>query len=610
LIRIEPGASGVRRPPRLVAVTGARRREEALVELTSDAQVMPRERCRVGGAMEGRSGLTAPSAGAKHPRPPNARRPNTDRRANARAGRRRPPRPRPAAARRRPRRRQTRTLTHCIAHLLATGRAAAWEILAVTFSVRAAGELRPRLSDLLGEQAARGVTAATFHSLCARILREHAAVFGRTDAYTIYDQGDLRRVIEWLLSDRQRAEIQQALAACGRPPAAEVEREISLAKSRLLTPTVYARAARHDAARLIAAVWRACDAELERSNAFSFDDLLACAVRLLAEHPHRLAHLRARWKWLLVDEMQDTNEAQAALLHLLAGPDGSLTCTGDDDQAIYRFRSAEPRNMLAFGERYAAHRQIVLARNFRSRAEIVEAAAACIAHNARRTPKALIAVRGAGGRVETHAFADELGEANWVAQTIADALAAGTPPGEVLVLARTGYAIGPVQSALAAAGIPHRVLGSLGLYERSEVKDALAYLTLLANPSDAQAFRRAVQSPRRGVGPAGADRVIAASTTPSPSTTGTSLSAANASASTRSATPTATSGTQSSPPNARSAASTGRTTSAKRARSGSAWTRSSSPSPSSCRASGSPSPSSAALSSRSRRRSNGASSAT
>src|ERR1700729_4285849 len=201
---------------------------------------------------------------------------------------------------------KTRTLIYRIARLLATAAAQPWEILAVTFSVRAAGELRLRLADLLGERVARGVTTATFHSICARMLREHAGVFGRTDAYTVYDQADVRRVIEWLLSDQQRGQIQQALADHGRPAAAEVLAEISLAKNRLLSPDSYEQAARHTAAPLIATVWRGAEVELQRSNSFDFDDLLVYTVRLLAEHPHRLAFYRQRWRWVVVDEYQDT----------------------------------------------------------------------------------------------------------------------------------------------------------------------------------------------------------------------------------------------------------------------------------------------------------------
>jgi DNA helicase II / ATP-dependent DNA helicase PcrA len=337
---------------------------------------------------------------------------------------------------------KTRTLTHRAAYLLASGRAQPWEILAVTFSVRAAGELRLRLADLFGETVARGVTAATFHSVCARLLREHATV-------------------------------------------------------------------EHPAAPLIAAVWRESDIELRRSNSFEFDDLLACAVRLLSEHPHRLTWLRERWRWLLADEFQDTSHAQATLVDLLAGPDGNLCVCGDDDQLIHGWRHADPRQLLCFDDRHPTHARIVLGRNFRSRAEILDAAARCVSHNERRAPKALIAMRGPGGHVRVRAFANEYHEANWVAAGSADALAAGIPPTEILALARTGYATEPLQRALAHAGIAHRVLGSLGLYERAEVRDALAYLTLIQNPADAQALRRAVGSPRRGIGAATVSRLVA-----------------------------------------------------------------------------------------------------
>src|SRR3954468_23654767 len=200
---------------------------------------------------------------------------------------------------------KTKTLTHRAARLLATNQAQPWEILAVTFSVRAAGELRLRLADLLGEEQARGVTAATFHAVCARMLREHGELFGRTDTYTVYDQADVRKVIEWLLSDAQRGAIQAALTDSAQPASAELLAEISLAKNRLLSPDSYERA--RPGGALVAAVWRELEGELRRSNAFDFDDLLVCAVRLLVEQPHRLTFYRQRWRWLLVDEFQDTS---------------------------------------------------------------------------------------------------------------------------------------------------------------------------------------------------------------------------------------------------------------------------------------------------------------
>jgi DNA helicase-2/ATP-dependent DNA helicase PcrA len=404
---------------------------------------------------------------------------------------------------------KTRTLIHRIAWLLTCGLARPWEILAVTFSVRAAGELRLRLADLLGEHVAAAVTAATFHSVCARMLREDAALFYRTEDYTIYDQADMRHVIEWLLSDSQRGAIQAALTDYRQPAATEVLSEISLAKNRLLSPAAYERSASHPAAPLIAEVWREAEQELRRSNALSFDDLLVEAVRLVGEYPHRLRHYRERWKWIVVDEFQDTNEAQGALIALLAGPDGNVCAVADDDQLIYSWRGAEPRNVLEFGEHFPGHAEIVLGRNFRSRSEILNAAVACVSQNERRTAKALIAVRGDGGRVHVRAFQSEYHEAHWIARTVGHALAAGISPAEILVLARTSYATEAVQTALAQAGVPHRVLGSLGLYERTEIRDALAYLTLLVNPADAQAFRRAVQAPRRGVGTATITQLVA-----------------------------------------------------------------------------------------------------
>jgi DNA helicase-2/ATP-dependent DNA helicase PcrA len=181
---------------------------------------------------------------------------------------------------------------------------------------------------------------------------------------------------------------------------------------------------------------------------------------------------------------------------------------GDDDQLIHGWRHADPRHILGFAERHPGHAEIVLGRNFRSRPEILGAAIRCVEHNEQRAPKALIAMRGPGGEVRVVGRGNEYQEAHWVAGQIADALAAGTSPGEILALARTGYATEPLQHALAHHGIPHRVLGSLGLYERTEVRDALAYLTLVQNPRDVQAFRRAVASPRRGVGTATIGRLI------------------------------------------------------------------------------------------------------
>ena len=403
---------------------------------------------------------------------------------------------------------KTRTLTHRIAYLLEAERARPEQIMAVTFSVRAAGELRLRLADLLGQERARRVTAATFHSVCARLLREHAQLFGRTEHYTIYDQGDMRRVIDWILADKGRTMVREALKRAGQPASAEVQTGLSMAKNELLSPATIRSRSKYLAADVIAAVWEESEQELRRSNAWDFDDLLVFAVRLLRDHPHRLSWLCSRCPWLLVDEFQDVNRAQAELVWLLAGRDGNAAIVADEDQVVHGFRGADPGHIVGFAARHPSHRTIVLGRNFRSRSEILEAASRCVAHNQRRVQKQLVAVRGAGGQVWVRGFYEDWHEAHWIAEQVGEAIAAGVAAAEILILARTGYATQATQLALARAGIPHRVLGSLGLYERSEVKDALAYLTLLVNPSDAQAFRRAIQSPRRGVGSATANVAI------------------------------------------------------------------------------------------------------
>jgi DNA helicase II / ATP-dependent DNA helicase PcrA len=364
---------------------------------------------------------------------------------------------------------KTRTLICRVAWLLASGLAQPWEILAVTFSVHAADELRLRLRELLGGELAGGVRAATFHSLCARLLREHAGVFGRTGDWTVYDQVEVRRTIEWLIGERDRGEIGPRPADGGLPAAVQIAREVSLAKSRLISADEYERASADPAAGLIARVWRELEVEMRRLNALDFDDLLVLAVTLLTGRPHVLAGVRERWRWLLVDEVQDTCPAQLELVCLLAGADGNLTAVGDADQCIYGFRSADPGGMRRLADRFPAHRRVVLSCNYRSRAEIVTAAVRCVARNPGREARAMIAVRGAGGRARAIACADERVEARWIAEGVARALGSGTAPGEVLVLARTARATEVLQRELARAGVAHRVLGSLGLYERSDL---------------------------------------------------------------------------------------------------------------------------------------------
>jgi DNA helicase-2/ATP-dependent DNA helicase PcrA len=404
---------------------------------------------------------------------------------------------------------KTKTICSRAAYLVASGRALGEQILCVTFTNRAAGEMRERLNLMLGDLAA-GITVCTLHSLCARIMRTYAEAVGRNEKYSIYDEADLGKVIDYVLADKERVQVQAQIARTGTNPAkALINEEISAAKAKLLTPAQYAEQATHEAAPVIAALWEAVDEQMQLSNALSFEDLIYLTTRLLLANPPVRDHYRQRWLHLLVDEYQDTNYSQDVLIQLLSGgPGGSTVAVGDDDQAIYSWRFAEVDNLLDFHERFPDTKTTTLRRNFRCRAEILDVATRMVQRNDKRHPKALIAVKGAGGFVQHYAFASDSEEAQWVAMLVADAIAKGVSPEEILVCFRTARVGRLLQPALAARRIPFRIVGSLGLYERAEIKDAVAYLTLLSNPSDAIAFRRAIGAPKRGVGDQTAMRVV------------------------------------------------------------------------------------------------------
>jgi DNA helicase-2/ATP-dependent DNA helicase PcrA len=403
---------------------------------------------------------------------------------------------------------KTRTLITRIRYLLATGRALPLQIVLVTFTNQAARECIQRLERELGHDVVAEMQVCTFHALCSRILRTHAELVGRTPAFTIYDQSAVRGLIDFLVKDKTRKELQAELGDRVPPPSKDIAEEISLAKSRLWTPDFYARWSRNRRARLIAAIWREVDKELEQANALDFDDLLLLTVRLLGEHPDLQIHYRARWPWVLVDEVQDTCFAQFALLRLLGEPDGNLTICGDPDQALYSWRGAEPRNLLSFRSLFPSRRTVTLAVNFRSYEEIVRHAEAVIVNNANRPPIDFVADRGPGGHVRAKGFENEFQEAAWIASEIARQIRGGVRAENILVLARAAFASTPVRKALEKAGIAHHVLGSVGLFERSDVKDALAYVQLIQNPLDSIALRRAISHPRREAGPVTAAAVV------------------------------------------------------------------------------------------------------
>jgi DNA helicase-2/ATP-dependent DNA helicase PcrA len=417
---------------------------------------------------------------------------------------------------------KTRTLTARIAALLDSGRARPSEILALTFTVRASEEMRVRLTALVGQGAAADVTVATFHSLGARILRPHAAAFGRTNAFSIYDSDDLLHIARDLRGDDD-----DATREAGEEVARELVTEISRAKAQLWTPErLRAQAANAEHVRL-ATQWERLEQELRRCNAFDLADLVTRSVELLTRDRAVRDRQRARWRHIVVDEFQDTDTAQCVLLERLAGPggcapNGSLVVAGDDDQLLYGWRGARVENLLDFRRAYPCATELVLRRNYRCRPEILAAASSCIAHNTRRRDKALIAARPAGGTVDVARFGNDHQEAAVLARRIDAVIARGVDAREILVLCRSLRYTRPLQQALTSAGIAHRVIGARSFWERVEVRDALAYVALVANPHDGVAFRRAVgaptdrrqfakagrRAPSRGVGPATQHSVV------------------------------------------------------------------------------------------------------
>src|SRR3954447_11640349 len=407
---------------------------------------------------------------------------------------------------------KTRVMTERTAHLIEQGIAHPGEILSITFTNKAAREMRERLARRVGPELARAVTLGTFHALCARILRAHPGDSGRSARYSIYDEGDSRRLLERYLTraDKARIERDEVLAAISRAKNHLVPRE----RFASATPDELGGLVLHDDIKqIVASVWGQVAAELERSDALDFDDLIAFTVALLERRPEVLDGYRRRWRYVQVDEHQDTNPLQDRLLRLLAGEHPNLMVVGDDSQAIYTFRSADVRNILRFDRDYPQARVVGLVRNYRSTPQVVEAANRLIAHNTTGRPKTMVAQSPAGPEPVCRAHASEEAEARWAAGAIARAGAHGIARSEIAVLARAKGVLTSIESALVAAEIPYQVLSGTAFYQRREVKAALAHLALLVNPRDAEAFSRVMLDARPGIGEVTAARVDAHATT-------------------------------------------------------------------------------------------------
>ena len=393
---------------------------------------------------------------------------------------------------------KTRLLTHRVAWLVEQG-VKPWQILAVTFTNKAAAEMMQRVGGLLERRGHVGATSeltvSTFHSMCARFLRRDIEPLGWTRSFTIYDSDDQKRLLKGILDDlKGTRDIKPAV----------VRRAIDQAKNKLWGPLELSQQETFQSGDPTLEAFRRYDVALKAANAVDFNDLINLVVKLWREHPRIADRYRSRFRYLLVDEYQDTNHAQYQLVQLLAAPSlgghGNVMVVGDDDQSIYAFRGADIRNILDFKKDFPAATVVRLEQNYRSTGHILDAANAVVANNRGRMEKSLWTDAGEGEAVRMLTTADETEEASRVVTAIRDGVRAGRKYGDFAVIYRTNAASRAFEQALLRARIPHVLVGSRKFYERREVRDMVGYLKLLLNPADGMAFTRVVNVPRRGVG--------------------------------------------------------------------------------------------------------------
>ncbi len=394
---------------------------------------------------------------------------------------------------------KTRVLTHRIAYLLRTGQARASEILAITFTNKAAQEMRERVELLVG-RATRAMWVMTFHSACARMLRADAHRLGYTRQFTIYDGADSRRLIKKCLDDLD--------VDPKRFTPRAIQAQISDAKNRLRSAEDYRQVVGSFFEQTVADVYEHYQHELHRMNAMDFDDLLFRAVDLLQLFQEVRDRYSTAFRWVLVDEYQDTNHAQYRWLQLLASEHRNLAVVGDDDQSVYGFRGADIRNILEFEDAFPDAHVVKLEQNYRSTQTILSAANAVVAYNRGRKSKALWTDLGEGDPVRLRELSDEHAEARFVAAEVQRMVDEGVSRSEIAVFYRTNAQSRVLEDMLVRAQIGYQVIGGTKFYDRAEIKDAIAYLTFMVNPQDAGAFTRIANSPKRGLGQTSLSRVL------------------------------------------------------------------------------------------------------
>jgi DNA helicase II / ATP-dependent DNA helicase PcrA len=396
---------------------------------------------------------------------------------------------------------KTRVLTHRIANLIREHDVNPMQILAITFTNKAAQEMRERVGHLVGPVAQK-MWVSTFHSACVRILRRDAGRLGYPSSFTIYDQADAERLTSYVIRDLS--------LDAKKFTARGVHAAISKAKNDLIFPAEYAERVASIFERKIADIYTEYQARLQKAGAMDFDDLLTNTVRLFHEHPEALQSYQERFQHILVDEYQDTNKAQNEIVLLLGAHSHAVTAVGDSDQSIYRFRGADFTNILDFENAFPDVTTILLEQNYRSSQTILDAANAVIEQNISRKPKSLWTDAGHGEKIVRYHADDEGDESRWISHTINQMHEAGDFRwGDIAVFYRTNAQSRVLEEGLMRSGIPYKVVGGTRFYDRREIKDALAYLKVAVNPADEVSIKRVLNSPKRGIGDTTVERVDA-----------------------------------------------------------------------------------------------------
>lgn len=393
---------------------------------------------------------------------------------------------------------KTRVLTYRIAHMIADLGIRPWQILAITFTNKAAAEMRERLGALL-PNSTRGMWVCTFHAMCMRMLREDADLLGYTGQFTIYDDDDSRRMVREIM---QGLDIDQK-----NFPINMIRGKISAAKNAMVGPDEMLEKASDPKERKAAQVYAELERRLRAANAMDFDDLLVRTLELLRTRPEVLDKYQERFRYISVDEYQDTNHVQYEIANLLAAKYQNLMVVGDDDQSIYSWRGADISNILDFEKDFKQAKVVKLEQNYRSTGHILNAANAVVRHNSQRKEKRLFTALGEGEKIQAYQAGDERDEGRWIAGEIDKQRSAGVSYDDMAVFYRTNAQSRILEDMFLRAGVPYKIVGGTRFFDRAEIRDVMAYLKMIVNPADEMSVKRVINTPRRGIGSTSIEKI-------------------------------------------------------------------------------------------------------